>query len=62
MPGGDRDEAKKLILVVVVVFVGFWMFTDPTGSPRPHVRGAAQVWDLSTQLFSAVIGFIGALT
>lgn len=55
-------NTKKLVLGVVVVFVGFWMFTDPNGLAQAARDGAGQVWDLAVQLFSAVIEFIGALT
>jgi hypothetical protein len=52
---------KKLLLVVVVVFLGFWMFTDPHGLAHATKNSAGQTWDLSTQMFSAVIKFIHAL-
>lgn len=55
-------NAKKLILGVIVVFLGFWMFTDPSGLAQAAREGIGQVWDLATELFSAVIDFIGALT
>ncbi len=55
-------NAKKLVLGVIVVFLGFWMFTDPNGLAQAARDGAGQVWDLATQLFSAVIDFIAALT
>ncbi len=55
-------NAKKLFLIVVVVFVGFWMFTDPNGLAEAARAGVGQVWDLASQLFAAVIDFIGALT
>ncbi len=55
-------NAKKVFLIVVVVFVGFWMFTDPNGLAEAARAGVGQVWSLATQLFSAVIDFIAALT
>ncbi len=55
-------NAKKAVLVVIVVFVGFWMFTDPNGLAQAARAGAGQVWNLATDLFSAVIDFIAALT
>lgn len=55
-------NAKKLVLAVAVVFVGFWMFTDPDGLAQAARAGVGQVWELAVQLFSAVIEFIGALT
>jgi hypothetical protein len=54
-------NAKKLVLVVVIVFVGFWMFTDPNGLAEAARSGGAKIWDLTVQLFQAVISFIDAL-
>ncbi len=54
-------NAKKLFLIVIVVFLGFWMFTDPNGLAGAARAGIGQVWSLATQLFSAVIDFIAAL-
>ena len=62
MPGATTMNAKKLFLIVVVMFLGFWMFTDPNGLAQAARAGVGQVWDLATQLFSAVIDFIAALT
>lgn len=55
-------NAKKLLLGVVVVFLGFWMFTDPNGLAEAARSGGAQIWDLAVQLFQAIIEFLGALT
>jgi hypothetical protein len=55
-------NAKKAILALVVVFLGFWMFTDPNGLADAASAGAEQVWVLAQQLFTAIIDFVGALT
>lgn len=55
-------NAKKAVLAVVVVFLGFWMFTDPNGLAGAARGGASQTWHLAEQLFTAVIDFFGALT
>lgn len=55
-------SAKKALLAVVVVFLGFWMFTDPHGLAEAARSGASQTWSLAEQLFTAVIDFFGALT
>jgi hypothetical protein len=55
-------NAKKAILALVVVFLGFWMFTDPKGLADAAQDAAAQTWSLAEQLFRAVIDFVGALT
>lgn len=52
---------KKLIIVVVVVFLGFWMFTDPNGMADMAQTAGGQGWDWTQQLFTAVIDFFGAL-
>jgi hypothetical protein len=54
-------NAKKAILVVVVVFLGFWMFTDPSGMADASKAAFGQTWNLAEQLFRAVIRFFGAL-
>ena len=54
-------NAKKAMLAVVVVFLGFWMFTDPQGLADAARSGFSQTWNLAEQLFSAVIRFFGAL-
>lgn len=55
-------NAKKAMLVVVVIFLGFWMFTDPQGLAGAAKAGGEQTWSLAAQLFSAVIDFVGELT
>ncbi|GAB2984434.1 hypothetical protein [Nocardioides montaniterrae] len=54
-------DAKKLIGVVIVVFLGFWMFTDPNGLAVTAKDAGTKGWDLATQLFTGVISFVGAL-
>ncbi|WP_181407663.1 hypothetical protein [Nocardioides sambongensis] len=54
-------DAKKLIGVVVVVFLGFWMFTDPDGLAETAKSAGAGAWALTTQLFSGVIDFVGEM-
>jgi hypothetical protein len=52
---------KKAILVVVVVFLGFWMLTEPNGLADAAQTAGANLWDLTEQLFTGVIDFFGAL-
>ena len=54
-------DAKKLIGVVVIMFLGFWMFTDPNGLAATSKTVGANGWDLTTQAFSGIIDFVGAL-
>lgn len=54
-------DAKKLLLALVVVFLGWWMFTDPRGLADAATNGAGTLWVLATQLFRALIQFFGVL-
>ena len=54
-------DAKKLFAVVIVVFLGFWMFTDPNGLATTAKSAGGGAWDLTTQAFAGVIDFLGAL-
>lgn len=54
-------NAKKVLLLVAVVFLGFWMFTDPTGLADVARNGGGQVWALATDGFRGVIRFLGEL-
>ncbi len=54
-------NTKKAMGAVLVLFLGFWMFTDPQGLADAARSGFGQTWNLAEQLFSAVIRFFGAL-
>ncbi len=55
-------NVKKVAIALVVVFLGFWMFTDPNGLAEAAKSGADQAWVLTQQLFTAIIDFVGALS
>ena len=54
-------NVKKVGIALVVVFLGFWMFTDPNGLADAAKTGADQGWAVTQQLFTAMIDFFGAL-
>ena len=54
-------KLMPLLLVVAVVFVGYWMFTDPARLADVTKETAAGLWELATQLFEGLIDFINAL-
>ncbi|MEQ6901889.1 hypothetical protein [Nocardioides sp. YIM 152588] len=55
-------DAKKLIAVVVIAFVGFWMFTDPRGLADLTKTAAEGGWELTQELFNGIIDFLRELT
>lgn len=52
---------KKLVLAVLVVFLGFWLFTDPNGLAATSKAVGSGAWQASESMFQAVIDFVGAL-
>jgi hypothetical protein len=54
-------DTKKILLLLVVVFLGFYMFTDPAGLADLAKNGGGEGWDLTTQLFEATITFLDEL-
>jgi hypothetical protein len=54
-------DAKKGVLILVVVFLGFYMFTDPAGLAELAKTGGGEGWDLTTQMFEATIKFLDEL-
>lgn len=51
---------SKVIAGIIVVFLLFWMFTDPSGMARVADSLGGSLWDGTTQFFAAVIDFIGS--
>lgn len=54
-------KLMPLVIVVVVVFAGYWMFTDPNRLADFTKDGASLGWDLATDVFDGVIDFLDAL-
>ncbi|MCL2543149.1 MAG: hypothetical protein FWE71_11925 [Nocardioidaceae bacterium] len=52
-------DGKKLLGVVIVVFLGFWMFTDPSGLATTAKGAGSNGWHLTTQAFTGIINFVG---
>ena len=46
---------------LVVLFLGFWLFTDPNGAADNAQSAASWLWDGTKQGFQAVIDFLDAL-
>jgi hypothetical protein len=52
---------KKGVLALVVVFIGFYMFTDPNGLAQTSKEGAGALWEALTSLFGALIDVLDAI-
>ena len=54
-------NAKKVVLVLVVLFLGFWMFQDPKGFADVATSVGSGSWDALTVVFRGLIRFLGEL-
>lgn len=52
---------KTLVIVVLVLFVGFWMVQAPDSLAGFASDGATWVWTMTEMVFGSVIDFLGAL-
>jgi hypothetical protein len=57
-----RMTAKKVIGLVLVLFLGFWMFQDPHGFAETAKTLGDGTWTALSTVFSGVIRFIGELS
>jgi hypothetical protein len=58
----DRMNAKKLIGILLVLFLGFWMFQDPHGFAQTATTLGEGTWTALTSVFSGLIRFIDELS
>ena len=54
-------NVKKVLLVLVVLFLGFWMFQDPKGFAVVASSAGSGSWDALSELFRGLIRFFGEL-
>ncbi len=54
-------NVKKLIGIVLVLFLGFWMFQDPSGFADAAKTLGDGTWTALTSVFSGLITFIDEL-
>lgn len=52
---------KKGVVLLVLVFLGFYMFTDPQGLAATAKDAGTMLWDGLTSLFDALIKFVNSL-
>lgn len=53
---------KKGVVLLVILFLGFWLVQDPTGFADSARNTVDSIWQLLTQVFAAVISFFSSVT
>ena len=51
----------KLVIALVVLFVGFWMVQAPASLAEFASESGAWLWDMTTMVFDGIIDFLNAL-
>ena len=51
----------KVVVFLLVLFVGFWMVQAPDSLAQFAEQGSAWGWDMTTMVFTGIIDFLSAL-
>ncbi|MFC6153745.1 hypothetical protein [Nocardioides yefusunii] len=54
-------KMKKLLLIVFVAFLLFWLFQDPSGMAAALESLFTKAWDLCAGFFDSVLSFVREL-
>ena len=52
---------RKGLMIIIVLFIGYYLFTNPAGLASTARDGGSALWDALTGLFDTLIRFINAL-
>jgi hypothetical protein len=52
---------KKVVIGVVVLFIGFWMVQSPDSLAEFTREGGTLAWDATSSLFTSLIDFLGSV-
>jgi hypothetical protein len=55
-------NVKKVVGILLVLFLGFWMFQDPQGFAQTAKTLGDGTWTALTSVFQGLITFIGELS
>ena len=53
---------KKGVVLLVILFLGFWLVQDPNGFADSAKTTLGTIWDLLIQLFDSIISFIKSIS
>ena len=53
---------KKGVVLLVILFLGFWLVQDPNGFAASAKQTGTAIWDLLTKLFESIISFFKSIS
>jgi hypothetical protein len=52
---------KPVVIGILLIFVAFWMVEDADSLAQLTREAVATVWDVTQQVFTAIIDYLGSL-
>ena len=53
---------KKSMVLLVILFLGFWLVQDPNGFAASAKETGTAIWDLLVKLFDGIISFFKSIS
>jgi hypothetical protein len=53
---------KKGVVLLVILFLGFWLVQDPNGFADSAKQTGTAIWELLVKLFDGVISFFKSIS
>jgi hypothetical protein len=53
---------KKSVVLLVILFLGFWLVQDPNGFAASAKETGTAIWDLLVKLFDGIISFFKSIS
>lgn len=54
-------DMKRVLVLLALVFLGVWIYTDPTGGAEVARSIAVGVWRFTVSIVDAVVDFVGSV-
>jgi hypothetical protein len=59
--GKKESTMKKLLIIILVLFLGFYLLREPADLANFASNAAVALWNMLSTLFLAIIEFLNAL-
>jgi hypothetical protein len=53
---------KKSVVLLVILFLGFWLVQDPNGFAASAKETGTAIWELLVKLFDGIISFFKSIS
>ncbi len=53
---------KKSVILLLILFLGFWLVQDPSGFAESAKQTGSTLWELLVQIFRGIISFFTSIS